>query len=503
MKTTINRLLFVLGIGSSLFISCKENLFEEKQLSKVNIGFNYQDGILVAESESVSKNAGFVTIPVEISLSDAAPTLFNISLSANSDTVNKLIDNNVLTNTLIMPSGQYTTPTNTEVRFGAKSVTIYVSVSLSYLELNFGKKVAMGLDITGASRGNKVDEFKKTVIVVVNSTDIIDENDVHSIKFAEGGERYNINATSGLSFTQSLTQFTIPLEVELVGSPGSAVAVKVESNRDSVLKMQLAGVLPPNTVVLEDNTLVLPSGNINIAANQSNAFFNLNLDPKSLSPHFGKSVAFALRLKEPSLYSLDPIDKTIVVIINTMVLQNITWYMKNMARPYSVVIQADPRWATPTDWIVNDAAKNHLFEGVYYGGYDKNNTSITLGGSSTTQPIITNAKVYQTITLPAGSYTYYLDIKDVANAGSLNTVTRRFPNGDFFAVVALGDGIPNTADVVTSSLAYGYPEGNDKRLNLNFTLNQPTKVSLGVVATSKVGNYYVTVRENRLLHTYP
>ncbi|TCC99488.1 DUF5013 domain-containing protein [Pedobacter hiemivivus] len=470
--------------------ACKDDIFPNKEFPAVTTGFDYKDGRLEVRKSIVQRVGAYMDVPVDISLDGPAPAYFTMNITANADTVNTLIANGGLLNTVALPAQSFSYPANTELHYGRNSSRIYVRFYVPDLEIYYGRNVAVALKLSNPTKNNEIAPSKKTIILVLNTNELIDQSDLRLIRFENGGERMVITPTSGSNITQDATYFNIPLNARLMGAVGQDVSVKVLSNQDTVQKLLLAGVLPENTVMLESSNYSLPSDPIKILqAEGGKGTFNLRINTRDMARYFGKNIAIGLKLSDPTRYQLDPLDKSLVIIINTTVLKDLGGVLKNSLRPYTVV-QSTDRWGTPVDWIVNDATKVHTVAGVKYGGHDKTNTCLVIGGA-TGSPVVTNGKVYQTITLPAGSYQYTTNAKDVINPN----------NGVFYFVVNVGDGLPNTVDVPNSALAFTRPTKNDHTLTASFTLNTPTKVSIGFVASSTNGNFLVTVRKIDLFNT--
>lgn len=146
-------------------------------------------------------------------------------------------------------------------------------------------------------------------------------------------------------------------------------------------------------------------------------------------------------------------------------------FLVNTKVPFATTVKGD-RWGNPTSWITNTAVRNfRQTEGVFYGGVDAwfggPQLAMEAGWSTDNMASIVNGKIYQSPTLPAGQYTFEMDIPD-CTAG-----------GDFYTVAVEGEEIPNTENV-TSSLAYAKTNsiGTHK---ITFTITSPKKVSLGFV----------------------
>lgn len=157
--------------------------------------------------------------------------------------------------------------------------------------------------------------------------------------------------------------------------------------------------------------------------------------------------------------------------------------LKNAKQPfaYSSLLLSDPRWGNLTDWITNNAAKNHGGFGGYDGGCcgKANNATMNLE-SGWGSPAIVNGKIYQFVTVMPG--TYQLKVNVFESNYDIND-----PGGTFL-VVAKGGGLPNVESIATASevLTYkrvlGHGIGSTEYI-LEFTINQITTVSIGVLSS--------------------
>jgi hypothetical protein len=141
-------------------------------------------------------------------------------------------------------------------------------------------------------------------------------------------------------------------------------------------------------------------------------------------------------------------------------------YLKNYAVPMNRSAYDNSRWGTLSDWTTNAAMKNHP-GGV--GGYASDdggvvNVETGWGGAST----ITNGKIYQTITLPAGKYAFENDLSDNNFDG----------DPEAYTVATVGNEISNIENL---SSALGSTRVKNKRFE--FTLTQTTTLSIGLVVT--------------------
>jgi hypothetical protein len=155
-------------------------------------------------------------------------------------------------------------------------------------------------------------------------------------------------------------------------------------------------------------------------------------------------------------------------------------------------------FGTPSDWIT---AGSIVSAGGGLRGWSSRNSGVLHMENS-----VNNGKIYQTFTLPAGSYVFSnkanppLSDSDAANwwgdgqVGGINA----------YCVVAKGAVPPDIADIRTSDNTLGWfgGDGNAWRTrewrNIEFTLNEETEVSVGFVANMS-GNTQIRIKEVRLL----
>jgi hypothetical protein len=137
----------------------------------------------------------------------------------------------------------------------------------------------------------------------------------------------------------------------------------------------------------------------------------------------------------------------------------------NNVHPVKVAESDGSRWANLLDWTANNQIKNHNG----YGGTDIS------GGSDYKiffeagygAPAIVDGKLYQTVVLPPGKYTFDGSI-DWWNNGGQNQV---------YLVAAAGEGLPNTGDL---AMAIGYKMvDNGSDVQFSFELHQKMKLSVG------------------------
>lgn len=191
-------------------------------------------------------------------------------------------------------------------------------------------------------------------------------------------------------------------------------------------------------------------------------------------------------LFKPNAASIDTFES-----VTTTVTGNEIQYLNNFYYPFARLSYDGARWGTPTEWVVNAAAKSHVVSSVNYGGLDALYFSFESGWG---QPAITNGKIYQTMTLPAGTYAYIININATSYAADAND------KGYF--IVANGNTIPDVNDVETSTSTLKWERVknvNPLIRTLSFTLAADTEVSVGVVTTSSTAGRHLKINYFKLV----
>lgn len=130
------------------------------------------------------------------------------------------------------------------------------------------------------------------------------------------------------------------------------------------------------------------------------------------------------------------------------------------------------------DWTIENAGLNTVAGKEEYGTgahvdvQKKNDFTVTTGWDNFATSI-TNHKVYQTITLPAGAYIF------TANYGAYEGAAK-----GCYLVAAPGKGLPDTAELGTAALGFTPMKEKSTTVTSNevyFMLNEESEVSLGLV----------------------
>lgn len=165
-------------------------------------------------------------------------------------------------------------------------------------------------------------------------------------------------------------------------------------------------------------------------------------------------------------------------------------YMLNTG-PSFKASQIIGRWGILSDWTVNDAVKQR---GNGMGSWDSYNggqwLSLESWGGETW---ITNGKISQTMTLPAGVYFFNAIYNDYAINDS----------GKTYIVMAEGDVLPDVNDVETKSLGFYRLRGSAPiDIVASMEITKTTKVSVGHASTMESNNQTLKCKQVRLYKAF-
>lgn len=163
---------------------------------------------------------------------------------------------------------------------------------------------------------------------------------------------------------------------------------------------------------------------------------------------------------------------------------DLTYMIKNNKRPF-VASSFSGRWGILADWTTNDACKNHGgYGGIDFGCCGNPPATINLE-SGWGAPVITNGKIYQTITLGAGTYIFNAPL--LASGSGLNS---GYTLSDYvYLAVAKGNILPDSSGGVleTNPATLGFKRivntmSADSAV-ITFTITQTEQVTLGISTT--------------------
>ena len=158
-------------------------------------------------------------------------------------------------------------------------------------------------------------------------------------------------------------------------------------------------------------------------------------------------------------------------------------YLTNAQWPFSRSEWDGNRWGNLTGWITNEAMRSRG-DGLY-GGYDggwegADNDKQSLGFErwGEGEAAIVNGKLYQTIDLPEGDFRLTLSM-----AGE-NPIISNQGDDPRYITVAAGETLPDIENIDSALASASFQDlGNEGSRSIEFSLNAPTKVSVGFVTS--------------------
>jgi hypothetical protein len=152
-------------------------------------------------------------------------------------------------------------------------------------------------------------------------------------------------------------------------------------------------------------------------------------------------------------------------------------YIKNAGYPFVRGDNGTNKWGTPKDWQYNSNVLNQ--DGGKGGGWSwDNNGCIHFEAKDYSGDGVNNGKVYQTITLPAGSYA--LDIETAGYGGTFNANE----------IVAVANSLPDISNLGNPLAIYKGDQNNMGGVHtLSFTLATTTTITFGWVVSTQSYTY--------------
>jgi len=489
---------FLMGIISCAVYSCQPDEFVDKVGSSPSVlKFDYPSLVNDVSMDKITKADEKIVFPVDVSLEEPSTNTFNVNLLSEP----QVAASQSLTNTAVINVPDFTMPESVEVRFGIKKVSFNVAVSASTIERNYGKKLAFAITLAHPTKSQKVDENKKTVIFTINTTDVASINELHFLSFtaAVSNPAQVVTSLASANLTANNasldnTNFTIKTQVDLGGKPSRGFRSAITYNQDTIKSLMTKGLIPSGTVILSETALTIPDVELGDYKSSAVAEIRINLD--SVFAKYPSKLAVAFTLSDPEKFQVNAAKNTLVYLIDPLrVFQDITKILKNTSQPFKTS-SIDPngnRWGVLSDWISNAQANQHKSYNANnelngsYGSFDNNqSTQIAFESGfaaadagkpagSPTAPNITNGKIYQTISLPAGTYKF--------DANARVGVTTDNTKGAY-SIAAVGNTIPDIGAPTTPANFLNRVAINGGGVkSITFTLNAPATVSLGFVAT--------------------
>ncbi|MGY3054185.1 hypothetical protein ACVWYG_002391 [Pedobacter sp. UYEF25] len=294
--------------------SCKRELISKAIVNQDlhNVSLTVDEMTKISDTTVATLDNDKLVIPVKISFSGASPQAFSVQLAGLTDTIGTLISAGKLpAGTVALDQGQFTLPPVVDVAFGVKSVSFDLVVSRTFMELNYGKEVALAVKLIDPKKGNMLSPNKSTTIVLINTGMTIAPQNVHYVSFSDAGSIINVPGT--IKYSMGSQNMSIPLALVLSGEAGASFTVEAVKNTDTLNTLLSNGTLQ-NTVLMAAKNFTTEVGKTTFAAGKNTASVNLLVNFKELMLIKGRKVALALTLSSPSKFQISPLKKTVVVV---------------------------------------------------------------------------------------------------------------------------------------------------------------------------------------------
>ncbi|MBB5437644.1 hypothetical protein HDC92_001316 [Pedobacter sp. AK017] len=195
---------------------------------------------------------------------------------------------------------------------------------------------------------------------------------------------------------------------------------------------------------------------------------------QTLIPNFKPRTGFTYSTEYlPELLAIDNFSTGVNVTKNVVFEDVTSAYLKNASQPFTPDLYDGTRWGTLKDWTVNAAAKNQGAPTKIYGGYDNFNGVSFFGLQKVpADPNIANGKVYQTFTLPPGTYEFSWQQGTANGFNNSGTETR-------LLVAANGATLPDLANINTALASVTFVSKTSAAIT--FTVPSTRQVSVGVL----------------------
>ncbi|MBW8684154.1 discoidin domain-containing protein [Chitinophaga rhizophila] len=302
----------LLLVSLSIVLSCKkDNKFNDEQLSPVNVSIRSTNGkIIVPSGNNYTRTIDYMNVPVNIQLSATAPKIFTVDVLVNNDTVQHMIDAGQLGNAVLLEENYYQLPKSAEMRFGTDTLALPLQISMQAIERFYGKTLALAIALDDAGKQNTLDAAGKMAVLLINTKEIIKEEDIHYISFTGGGSI--LKQPSGTDHTLGTSLVVLPVSVTLAGLAGGAFTVNVSASADTAQALIDNGSLPESVILKEGDDYTIPS-TLSFPANTNTARFDLVIKTESLRKYELNKPILALRLSSPTKHLLDTARSTVVM----------------------------------------------------------------------------------------------------------------------------------------------------------------------------------------------
>jgi hypothetical protein len=296
-------------------LSCKkDDKFRDEQLNPVNVSIQSTNGrIAVPSGNNYTRTTDYVNIPVKIILSATAPKIFTVDVHVDNDTIMQMIEEQQLGDAVLLEESYYQLPKTAEIRFGIDTFTLPLQISMQAIEKYYGKTLALAVGLSDVGKSNTLDAAGRMAILLINTAEIIREEDIHYLFFTAGGNV--LQQPSGTDHTLSTNEVVLPVSVTLGGVAGGAFTVNVSANPDTAQALIDDGTVAGSVLLKEGDDYTFPS-TLTFPANTNTARFNLVVKTDALKRNEQNKPVLALSLSSPTKHLLDGARSTVVMTMD-------------------------------------------------------------------------------------------------------------------------------------------------------------------------------------------
>ncbi|WP_029278528.1 PA14 domain-containing protein [Pedobacter borealis] len=339
----MKKIIYIALIGLSIIgvYSCRKSQVDDLKLPDPNTRSISGEGIVVG---NVSIDNEYIKVPFKISLTGVAEEAFQVGLTLNNDTVTQLINNGTIANAILMPSAGVEYPNVINVAYGTDNSEGIAIVRRSVLERNYGKKVVFALKLSAPGKGNKIAAGKSTIMVIINTADLLKPTDLHYLTL-NGGGTYNVVYQG--DYIVGPAGVTIPLIVRLENQPSTAFNIKIKENIDTIATLVGNGTLPADAIHLAAKDYSIDTL-VRFATGASSAIVRLQIPWPVFDANIvaNKKFAFAFSISEASNHVIHPTKSKLIVVVDPNVnLDNNSYITGNgtgLTARYYTDTQLDP-----------------------------------------------------------------------------------------------------------------------------------------------------------------
>ncbi|MDQ0641473.1 hypothetical protein QF042_005038 [Pedobacter sp. W3I1] len=339
----MKKIIYIALVSLSIIgvYSCRKSQVDDLKLPDAATRSITGEGIVVG---NVSIDNEYVKVPFKISLTGVAEEAFQVGLTLNNDTVTQLINNGTIANGVLMPSAAVEYPNVINVAYGTDNSEGIAIVRRSVLERNYGKKVVFALKLSAPGKGNKIAAGKSTILVIINTADLLKQTDIHYLTL-NGGGIYNVVYQG--EYIVGPAGVTIPLIVSLENQPSTAFNIKIKENVDTIATLVGRGTLPADAIHLAAKDYSLDTL-VRFATGASSAIVRLQIPWPVFDANIvaNKKFAFAFSISDATNHVIHPTKSKIIVVVDPNVnLDNnsyITGTGTGLTAKYYTNTQLDP-----------------------------------------------------------------------------------------------------------------------------------------------------------------